>query len=151
MADFDVHHGNGTQTAFWDDRDLLFASSHQSPFYPGSGARAERGVAGNIVNAPLPAGTRSEAFRAIWRRELLPAIDAFAPELLLVSAGFDGHSFDPLAQFLLKTEDYEWLTGELAILAGKHCQGRIVSLLEGGYDLTALAECAAAHLRALGA
>ncbi len=150
VADFDVHHGNGTQSAFWDDGDLFFVSSHQSPFYPGGGERAEQGAANNIANAPLPAGTRSKDFRAVWQRELLPALDAFAPELLLISAGFDGHRDDPLAQFMLETDDFEWLTGELASLAQKHCAGRIVSLLEGGYDLAALADCVTAHVRALG-
>jgi acetoin utilization deacetylase AcuC-like enzyme len=150
VADFDVHHGNGTQSAFWDDEDMFFASSHQSPFYPGSGERTEQGAASNIANAPLPAGTRSKDFRAVWKRELLPALDTFAPELLLISAGFDGHRDDPLAQFMLEAEDYQWLTSELAALAHKHCGGRIVSLLEGGYDLAALAQCATAHVRALG-
>lgn len=150
VADFDVHHGNGTQSAFWDDENMFFASSHQSPFYPGSGERTEQGAASNIANAPLPAGTRSKDFRAVWQRELLPALDAFAPEMLLISAGFDGHRDDPLAQFMLETEDYQWLTSELAALAHKHCGGRIVSLLEGGYDLHALAQCATAHVKALG-
>ena len=150
VADFDVHHGNGTQAAFWDDPDLFFASSHQSPFYPGSGAREERGAASNIANAPLPAGAGSSEFRAVWRRELLPAIDAFGPELLLISAGFDADARDPLAQMLLETHDYAWLTRELLELARAHCGGRIVSLLEGGYDLTALGQGAAAHVRALG-
>lgn len=150
VADFDVHHGNGTQSAFWDDEDLFFVSSHQSPFYPGSGERAERGGAHNIANAPLPAGTRSKDFRAVWQRDLLPALDGFAPELLLISAGFDGHRDDPLAQFMLETEDYGWLTAELAVLADRHCAGRLVSLLEGGYDLAALAQCATVHVGALG-
>jgi len=149
VADFDVHHGNGTQAAFWDEPDLFFASSHQSPFYPGSGSRTERGSAGNIANAPLLSGTGSEGFRQAWRDELLPAIDAFAPELLLVSAGFDAHRDDPLAGLMLGEEDYGWITGELAALARHHAKGRVVSLLEGGYDLDALACSVAAHVRAL--
>lgn len=149
VADFDVHHGNGTQEAFWTDPALFLASSNQAPFYPGSGNRHERGVAGNIANAPLAAGTGGEGFRRAWRNELLPALETFAPELLILSAGFDAHRADPLAQLLLDAEDYAWITAELADLARRHAGGRIVSLLEGGYDLAALAECAAAHVRAL--
>lgn len=149
VADFDVHHGNGTQAAFWDDPALFFASSHQSPLYPGTGARHEHGAAGNIANAPLDPGSGSREFRDAWLRDLLPAIDAFAPDLLLVSAGFDAHASDPLAQMRLHAQDYAWLTGELVTLARKHCGGRIVSTLEGGYDLAALAESAVAHMRAL--
>lgn len=149
VADFDVHHGNGTQAAFWDEPDLFFASSHQSPFYPGTGSHTERGASGNIANAPLPSGTGSEGFRRAWREELLPALDRFAPELLLISAGFDAHRDDPLAGLLLDEEDYGWITGELTALARRHAEGRVISLLEGGYDLDALARCVAAHVRAL--
>ncbi|MEZ5737069.1 MAG: histone deacetylase family protein [Novosphingobium sp.] len=149
VADFDVHHGNGTQAAFWDDPDLFFASSHQSPFYPGTGGSEERGIAGNIANAPLPAFTGSREFREAWQRLLLPALDEFAPELLLISAGFDGHRDDPLAQFQLEAGDYAWVTRELAELARRHCARRVVSLLEGGYDLSALAQCAVAHVKEL--
>lgn len=149
VADFDVHHGNGTQAAFWDDPALFFASSHQSPLYPGTGERWERGGSGNIANVPLAPGSGGREFRAAWSRDLLPAIDAFAPDLLLVSAGFDAHAADPLAQMRLTADDFAWLTGELADLADRHCRGRIVSTLEGGYDLAALAECTLAHLRAL--
>ncbi|MBV1917283.1 MAG: histone deacetylase family protein [Sphingomonadaceae bacterium] len=149
VADFDVHHGNGTQAAFWDDDDLFFASSHQSPFYPGTGGAEDSGASGNIVNAPLPSGTGTKEFRDAWQRDLLPAIDEFAPEMLLISAGFDGHARDPLAQFLLETDDFGWLTRELVALATHHCRGRVISLLEGGYDLVALAECAADHVKAL--
>lgn len=151
VADFDVHHGNGTQAAFWDDPDLFFASSHQSPYYPGTGAASERGCAGNIANAALAAGSGSQAFRRAWERELLPAIDDFAPELLLISAGFDAHRRDPLAQLELETQDFSWITRELKLLANRHCGGRIVSMLEGGYDLTALAQSTAAHVSELGA
>lgn len=145
VADFDVHHGNGTQAMFQRDPALFFASSHQSPCYPGTGEAHERGVAGNIANAPLPPGAGSAEFRRAWSAILLPALAAFAPELLIVSAGFDAHRADPLAQLRLETEDYEWVTGELAGI----CPGRIVSSLEGGYDLDALAASAAAHVRAL--
>ena len=149
VVDFDVHHGNGTQAMFWDDPDLFYASSHQSPCYPGTGQPHETGVAGNIVNAPLPPRSGSAAFRAAWADTILPALDAFAPELLIVSAGFDAHRDDPLAQLRVETADFAWLTRELRALAVRHCAGRLVSVLEGGYDLDALAECAAAHVRAL--
>lgn len=148
IADFDVHHGNGTQAIFEQEPRVLYAGSHQSPLYPGSGMADERGV-GNIVNAPLPPGTGSAGFRAAWRECLLPALDAFAPQLLLVSAGFDGHWRDPLAQLQLQAGDYAWLTGELVAIAQRHAHGRIVSLLEGGYDLDALRECSVAHVRAM--
>lgn len=149
VADFDVHHGNGTQDAFWNDPELFFASSHQSPFYPGTGARDERGVTGNIANAPLPPGTGGEGFRRAWQGSLLPALDAFAPELLIISAGFDAHRDDPLALLSLDASDYAWITRELVALAGRHAQGRVIASLEGGYDLTALAESATAHVREL--
>jgi len=148
VVDFDVHHGNGTQDIFQADPTLFYASSHQFPCYPGTGAAAERGV-GNIVNAPLRPGTGSAEFRAAWEEVILPALEQFAPELLIVSAGFDAHKADPLAQLLLETADFAWLTGRLMEVARRHCQGRLVSLLEGGYDLDALADSAAAHVRAL--
>ena len=149
IIDFDVHHGNGTQAIFEQEPRVLYLSSHQSPLYPGSGMADERGV-GNIINAPLPPGTGSDGFRLAWRERLLPALDAFAPQLLLVSAGFDGHWRDPLAQLQLQAGDYAWLTTELAAIADRHAQGRIVSMLEGGYDLEALRECSVAHAGALG-
>jgi acetoin utilization deacetylase AcuC-like enzyme len=149
VVDFDVHHGNGTQAMFFDDPDLFYASSHQSPCYPGTGDAREHGVAGNIVNAPLPPRSDGAAFRAAWRDVILPALDRFAPELLIISAGFDAHRDDPLAQLRVETEDFAWLTAALAELANRHCGGRVVSVLEGGYDLDALAESAAAHVRAL--
>jgi len=149
VADFDVHHGNGTQAAFWDDPDLFFVSSHQSPCYPGTGLAGERGCAGNIVNAPLPPGTGSEGFRQAWERILLPALDAFAPEMLIISAGFDAHRSDPLAQLMLETDDFAWITRRLLEIAHRHARGRLVSCLEGGYELEALADSAVAHLRAL--
>ncbi|HJS86872.1 MAG TPA: histone deacetylase family protein [Acetobacteraceae bacterium] len=147
VVDFDVHHGNGTQTMFGPDPALFYASSHQSPCYPGTGARAERGCAGNIVNVPLRPGSGSASFRAAWEDEILPALDAFAPELLIVSAGFDAHKADPLAQLRLETEDFAWITRKLAACAQRHTGGRIVSLLEGGYDLDALAASTAVHVR----
>ncbi len=148
VVDFDVHHGNGTQAAFWDDGDLFYGSTHQMPLYPGTGAASETGL-GNIHNFPLPPGAASVAFRDSFSDGLLPALDAFKPDFLLLSAGFDAHINDPLAQLRLETEDYAWVTQELLTLADRHCQGRVVSSLEGGYDLAALAAATAAHVRAL--
>jgi len=148
IADFDVHHGNGTQDIFAANPQVLYLSSHQSPLYPGTGAATEHGV-GNIVNAPLPPRSGSAAFRAAWMHILLPALDAFRPELLLVSAGFDAHRLDPLAELNLEADDYAWLTRELCALADRHAQGRVVSLLEGGYDMDALRACSVAHVAAL--
>ena len=148
IVDFDVHHGNGTQAIFEAEPRVQYVSSHQLPLFPDTGRREERGV-GNILNLPLAPGTGSRRFCEAWRERLLPEIDAFAPQLLLVSAGFDAHWRDPLAQLQLDAEDFGWLTGELATLADRHCEGRLVSMLEGGYDLQALRECSVAHLRAL--
>ena len=149
VVDFDVHHGNGTEAMFASDPDLFYASSHQWPCYPGTGREAERGVAGNVVNAVLSPGSGSEAFRGVWAERLLPALEAFAPELLILSAGFDAHRADPLAQLRLEMDDFEWLTKRLMDVAEQHCRSRLVSVLEGGYDLGALAVCAAAHVRCL--
>jgi len=149
LIDFDVHHGQGTQAVVEPDPDLFYASTHQYPLYPGTGSARERGVAGNVVNVPLPAGSGSAAFRVAWSGRLLPALDDFAPELVIVSAGFDAHRRDPLAQLDVETEDFVWLTEELLAIAGRHAGGRLVSVLEGGYDLAALAESVAAHVRAL--
>ena len=148
VLDFDVHHGNGTQAAFERDGSLFLASTHQSPLYPGTGAARERGV-GNILNLPLPPGTDGAAFRAVWENRVLPALDAFAPGLVIVSAGFDGHGRDPLAQMRLREEDFAHVTAAICEAARRLCGGRVVSLLEGGYDLEALASSAAAHVRAL--
>jgi acetoin utilization deacetylase AcuC-like enzyme len=148
IADFDVHHGNGTQAIFAAEPRVLFLSSQQLPLYPGSGYPDERG-AGNLHNAALARGSGGLEFRAAWRERLLPALESFAPQLLLVSAGFDGHRRDPLAQLQLEAADYAWLTGELVAAAGRHCSGRIVAVLEGGYDLQALADCSIAHVAAL--
>ncbi|MCK9489931.1 MAG: histone deacetylase family protein [Xanthomonadales bacterium] len=149
IVDFDVHHGNGSQAIFWRDPAVLVVSSHQWPLYPGSGRADETGSHDNIVNLTLPAGTGSAAFRQAWQQQALPRIDAFAPELILVSAGFDGHADDPLASFELSEDDYHWLTGELNALAARHAGGRLVSALEGGYHLAALSACVQAHALAL--
>jgi acetoin utilization deacetylase AcuC-like enzyme len=149
VVDFDVHHGNGTQDIFWPDADLFYASSHQYPCYPGTGAAHECGVAGNIVNTPLAPGSGGVEFRAAWENRILPALTAFAPELLIVSAGFDAHAADPLAQLLLWEPDFAWITQALLQVADQTCPGRVVSLLEGGYDLPALAASAALHVRGL--
>jgi acetoin utilization deacetylase AcuC-like enzyme len=149
VVDFDVHHGNGTQAMFAADPDLFYASSHQNPCYPGTGEAWEHGVADNIVNAPLRPRDGSAAFRAAWSDIILPALDKFAPGLLIISAGFDAHKLDPLAQLRLETEDYAWITEQLVAVAEKHCGGRLISVLEGGYDLEALAASAAVHVRGL--
>jgi acetoin utilization deacetylase AcuC-like enzyme len=148
VVDFDVHHGNGTQARFWGDPGLFYASTHQSPLYPGTGARSETGV-GNIVNVPLPPMAGSREFRRGVAREILPALDAFRPELVVISAGFDAHKSDPLAQLLLEESDYTWITEQLLEIARQHAGGRVVSTLEGGYDLAALGASAAAHVRVL--
>jgi acetoin utilization deacetylase AcuC-like enzyme len=148
IVDFDVHHGNGTQDIFWADPSVFFASSHQMPLYPGTGAPSETG-AGNIFNLALPEGAGGAAFRRAWEQHLIPALEAFAPELLLVSAGFDAHRRDPLAGLQVDTEDFAWLTEALCRAAQISSAGRVVSVLEGGYDLNALAASAAAHVRAL--
>jgi acetoin utilization deacetylase AcuC-like enzyme len=148
IADFDVHHGNGSQAIFSADPRVMYVSSHQAALYPHTGEPGERGV-GNLANATLPAGTEGQGFRAAWRERLLPELEAFRPQLLLVSAGFDGHRLDPLADLSLEPEDFQWLSGELASLAGRHAGGRLVSLLEGGYSLAALRACSVAHLQGL--
>lgn len=149
VIDFDVHHGNGTQAAFEADADLFYASTHQAPLYPGTGAAHEKGVAGNVINLPLRPFAGSAEFRHAVETVLLPRLEGFAPEFVLISAGFDAHRSDPLAQLQLVDEDYYWVTGQLLSVAGKTAQGRVVSALEGGYDLTALAKASAAHVRAL--
>ena len=149
LIDFDVHHGQGTQAVVETDPDLFYASTHQYPLYPGTGSTRERGIAGNVVNVPLLARSGSVEFRAAWSERLLPALDDFAPELIIVSAGFDAHRRDPLAQLDVETEDFVWLTEELLTIADRHAGGRLVSVLEGGYDLAALAESVATHVRTL--
>ncbi|CAG9177403.1 histone deacetylase family protein [Cupriavidus pinatubonensis] len=149
VVDFDVHHGNGTQAAFFNRPELFYASSHQSPFYPGTGARSETGVNHNIVNVPLPRGCESAQFRAAISALVLPSLRAFAPDLLIISAGFDAHRLDPLAGMNLEDSDFHWITRELMQIADETCNGRIVSILEGGYSLDALATSSMAHVGAL--
>jgi acetoin utilization deacetylase AcuC-like enzyme len=149
IMDFDVHHGNGTQAIFWSEPNVLYCSTHQMPLFPGTGARNERGEFDNIVNAPLRSGDDGEAFREACEAVILPRIDAFRPDLILVSAGFDAHRLDPLANVNLVEGDFAWITGKLLDLADKHCKGRLVSLLEGGYDLDGLSRSAAAHVLTL--
>jgi acetoin utilization deacetylase AcuC-like enzyme len=148
VIDFDVHHGNGTQHMFERDPNLFYASSHQWPLYPGTGAAEERGC-GNIVNVPLRPYSGGEVFRAGFERHILPGLDRFKPDLVMISAGFDAHADDPLASLQLHEDDYEWVTAALLEVAEAHARGRLVSTLEGGYDLRALAASAAAHVRAL--
>jgi acetoin utilization deacetylase AcuC-like enzyme len=149
VVDFDVHHGNGTQAAFFNRPELFYASSHQSPLYPGTGARSETGVNHNIVNVPLPPGCDSTYFRARIEAEMLPVLRGFKPQLIVVSAGFDAHRLDPLAGLNLEDSDFQWITSELVRIADETCDGRIVSILEGGYSLDGLATGAMAHVRAL--
>ncbi|MFN7002615.1 MAG: histone deacetylase family protein [Roseinatronobacter sp.] len=149
VVDFDVHHGNGTQDLLWSEARALFVSSHQMPLWPGSGGPNERGAHGNVMNVPLAPGTDGAAFRRIYEDMVLPQLDRFAPELVIVSAGFDAHRADPLAQLALVEEDFAWVTGALCEIAARHAGGRLVSCLEGGYDLSALAASVAAHIRVL--
>lgn len=146
IIDFDVHHGNGTQNIYQNSRHILFCSSFEHPLYPGYDSEMDNA---HLLAVPLSTGTKSEEFRDKVRVAWFDKIDQFAPELIMISAGFDGHRQDPLASLCLEAADYSWLTAELALLAKKHCQGRIVSTLEGGYDLEALAECVPAHIDAL--
>jgi len=146
IVDFDVHHGNGSQTVAEINPHLLYCSSHQSPCYPGTGSERDRGPAGNIVNVELAPGSGSQAFRAAYEERILPALDAWKPELILVSAGFDGHADDPLAMLELAEDDFAWVTQALVRAAGEHCRGRMVSVLEGGYDLDALAASVGVHV-----
>jgi len=148
VVDFDVHHGNGTQAAFESDDSLFYASTHQFPLYPGTGAASEMGV-GNIVNVPLRPMSGSNQFRLGVTQHILPALDAFRPRLILISAGFDAHKNDPLAQLLLEEGDYSWITEKLLEIAYRHAGGRLVATLEGGYDLAALGASVAAHIRVL--
>ncbi|TCO69916.1 histone deacetylase family protein [Rhodovulum euryhalinum] len=149
VVDFDVHHGNGTQDILWDEARALFVSTHQMPLWPFTGAPEERGAHDNVLNVPLPPHADGTRFRAEIETKVLPRLDAFAPELLLVSAGFDAHRADPLAQLDLGVEDFAWVTQRLCDIADAHCGGRVVSTLEGGYDLDALAASVAAHVKVL--
>lgn len=149
IVDFDVHHGNGTQEIFWNDPTVMYASTHEMPLFPGTGSVGERGASDNIVNAPLRAGDGGERFRQAFEDRILPRLEAFGPELLIISAGFDAHTRDPLANLNLLEDDYAWVTRKLMDLADKQSGGRIVSVLEGGYDLEGLARSASAHVIAL--
>jgi len=148
ILDFDVHHGNGTQAIFVDSPDVQYVSSHQMPLYPGTGRADERGC-GNVFNLPLAPGAGSAEFRAAWTDRGLPAVRKFNPGMIIVSAGFDAHERDPLGQLQLQDDDFEWITREIRAIAESACCGRLVSILEGGYDLEALASAARAHVRAL--
>jgi len=148
VVDFDVHHGNGTQDIFYSDASLFYGSTHQMPLYPGTGSRDETGV-GNIFNAPLRAGDGSIEFREAMNTVILPALDSFGPDLVLISAGFDAHMRDPLGSLELTEEDFAWATLRLMELADSHARSRVVSVLEGGYDLQALAGSVGVHLHAL--
>ena len=149
VVDFDVHHGNGTQDLLWDEDRAFFVSSHQSPLWPGTGAPDETGAHGQVMNRPLPPGSDGAAMRRLYEREVLPALDAYRPELVLVSAGFDAHADDPLAQLRWTEDDFAWLTDRLAEVADRHGGGRLVSCLEGGYDLAALGRSVRAHVQGL--
>lgn len=149
IVDFDVHHGNGTQDLLEDDSRVLFCSTHQMPLFPGTGHPHETGADNNVLNVPLASGAGSKEFRQAMLRQVLPAVDRFAPDLILVSAGFDAHRADPLAGLNLTEADFAWVTEELCKLAQTHCEGRLVSCLEGGYDLAALADSVAAHVDVL--
>jgi acetoin utilization deacetylase AcuC-like enzyme len=148
IIDFDVHHGNGTQAVFEQNPNVLFVSSHQFPLYPGTGHMEETGC-GNILNLPLAAGDGSEAFREAWNKLGLPTVHSFEPDLILVSAGFDAHERDPLAQLEVQDADYRWITEEICDLATDSCQGRVASILEGGYDMQALASASRSHVQGL--
>jgi len=149
VVDFDVHHGNGTQDIFWKHKDLFFASTHQMPLYPGTGALSERGAHGNIANAPLSPGDDGVHFREAMESRILPALNHFGPDLILISAGFDAHRDDPLANLQLVEQDFAWATRKLCEMADARCRGRVVSMLEGGYNLRALAGSVAVHVRTL--
>ena len=146
IVDWDVHHGNGTQDIFWDDPSVLFCSTHQMPLYPGTGARDETGSKNNVVNAPLSPNVGSDHFREAFKSRVLPALQDFSPDLILISAGFDAHHRDPLAQINLVGEDFDWATGRLMEVADRFAHNRVVSILEGGYDLEGLAESAGLHI-----
>jgi acetoin utilization deacetylase AcuC-like enzyme len=149
VVDFDVHHGNGTQDIFWADKNLFFASTHQMPLYPGTGALAETGAANNICNAPLRPDDGGEQFKAAFEGRVLPALRNFAPDLVLISAGFDAHVNDPLANLRLVEADFAWATEKLVEIGARQASGRVVSMLEGGYDLAGLARSVGVHVRAL--
>jgi len=148
IVDFDVHHGNGTQDIFFNNENVLFISTHQYPYYPGTGSEQEKGKFNNILNIPLPAGTSSEEYLNAFEH-VLKKLEEFKPEFILISAGFDAHKDDPLAQFNLTTEDYHTITNRILEASKKFCNGKIVSILEGGYDLKALQDSTQRHVDAL--
>ncbi len=149
VLDFDVHHGNGTEAAFWHDENALYASSHEWPQYPGTGRESDRGAFDNIVNAPLASGGGGNEFRRAWGERLLPALSDFNPDFIVISAGFDAHGADPLGGLNLDESDFSWATAEIAAIARDKAKGRLISVLEGGYDLGALASSTKAHVKAL--
>jgi acetoin utilization deacetylase AcuC-like enzyme len=149
MVDFDVHHGNGTQHIFWNDAEAMYCSTHEMPLFPGTGALSERGEHNQIVNAPLHAGDGGDVFREAFDSAILPRLSAFHPDLIIISAGFDAHRLDPLGHINLVEADFAWVTRRLIEIASRSCEGRIVSLLEGGYDLEGLSRSVAAHVAAL--
>jgi acetoin utilization deacetylase AcuC-like enzyme len=149
IVDFDVHHGNGSQDIFWNDATVMYCSTHQMPLYPGTGALSERGARNTIVNAPLSPGDGGEAFREAMESAILPRLRDFSPDLIVISAGFDAHRRDPLANLNFVEADYAWVTQKLMEVADKTAQGRVVSVLEGGYDLEGLSRSVAAHVTAL--
>jgi acetoin utilization deacetylase AcuC-like enzyme len=149
IVDFDVHHGNGSQDIFWADKTVMYCSTHQMPLYPGTGAVGESGEHNTVVNAPLRAGDGGEAFRAAFTERILPRLEDFRPELVIISAGFDAHMRDPLANLNLEEDDFAWVTRKVMEVADRCADGRVVSVLEGGYDLEALGNSAAAHVTAL--
>jgi acetoin utilization deacetylase AcuC-like enzyme len=150
IVDFDVHHGNGTEALVEDDPRILFVSTHQAPFWPGTGLAGDEGPHGSVLNLPLRAGTGGAAFRRVIAERVLPRLDAHRPDLLLISAGFDAHRDDPLGGLALEAGDFGWVTAELCGIAERHANGRVASVLEGGYDLDALRDSVAAHVAALG-
>ena len=150
IIDFDVHHGNGTQEIFYDDSSVLYASIHQHPLFPGTGLESETGV-GNIFNAPIEAGTTSEEFLRIFNEKILLNVESFEPEVIIISAGFDAHNRDPLATINLNSEDYFTMTHDIVDIANRHSKGRVISFLEGGYDLQALSESIQSHFKGLSA
>ena len=149
VVDFDVHHGNGSQDIFWSDASVMYCSTHQMPLYPGTGARDERGDHDNIVNAPLSSGDGGDKFREAFESTILPRLRAFGPDIIIISAGFDAHARDPLASLNLLEPDFAWATQQIMEVADACAQGRVVSVLEGGYDLQGLSQSAAAHVTAL--
>ncbi len=149
IVDFDVHHGNGTQDLVWNDDRILFVSSHQMPLYPGSGAAREKGAHRNVINVPIEPNANGTALRQAFELEIIPALEVYKPQMIFISAGFDAHQADPLANLNFSEDDFTWVTKTLCNFANKHCEGRVVSTLEGGYDLRALAASVAAHVTVL--